>query len=242
VPHYTTTEEHNSYATGAFVAQIFVPTRSADDWKHLLAQPDLHWKPGYSAMTLARAWEHAATSGFPSEILAAILTANRPDWATMRLLLAIPEYKVPLPGGSRPSQTDLVALARAERGLVAFAVEGKVDESLGPTVGEKRHENSDGVNERLAFLHDVLGLAAPVPDSIRYQLLHRAVSAVQIAQDFAAESAVMLVHSFSPSHRWFEDFTAFARLFVGVRGGVPLYLGWCVGDQRFRGDSPMMPA
>lgn len=163
-------------------------------------------------MTLARAWEDAVATRFPPEILAAIEAANRPDWATLRLLLAIPEYKVKLPGGSRASQTDLVALARGQRGLVAFAIEGKVEESLGPTVGEKRREGSSGVNDRLEYLQEALGLGANMPDDIRYQLMHRTVSALRVAEDFAADSAVMLVQSFSPSHRWFDDFAAFVRL------------------------------
>ena len=95
--------------------QILIPTRSADDWKHLLAQPDLHWQPGFSAMTLARCWEASAANGFPPEVAAAIQTAGRDDWMALRLLIAIPEYKVALPGGARASQTDLVALAQMQR-------------------------------------------------------------------------------------------------------------------------------
>lgn len=226
------------------MAQILVPTKSAEDWKQLLARPDLHWKTGYSAMTLARSWEASAAKGFPPEV-ARVLATGRTDWAALRLLLAIPEYKVSLPGGSTASQTDLVAFARADSGLVALAVEGKVDEPLGPTVGEKRAEKSDGVDTRLKYLESTLGLSAPCPDSIRYQLLHRTVSALRVAQDFAAGSAVMLIHSFSPTAKWHPEFEAFAALFgrvpaqgalvhLGQRDGIALYVGWCVGDQRFR--------
>ena len=228
------------------MAQILVPTTSAEDWKRLLAQPDLHWKPGFSAMTLARSWESAAKAGFPPEVAAALRT-GRGDWHQLRLLLAIPEYHVALPGGARASQTDLVAFGRAESGLVALAIEGKVDESLGPTVGQKRAEHSAGVDERLSYLERILGLSSPCPDGIRYQLLHRTVSALRIAQDFAAASAVMLVQSFSPSSKWHTDFEAFAALFgvsprigsvaaIGDRDGIALYIGWCVGDQAFRSE------
>jgi hypothetical protein len=41
------------------------------------------------------------------------------------MLFSIPAYRVPLPGGRRASQTDLFALARANDGLAAIAVEGK---------------------------------------------------------------------------------------------------------------------
>jgi hypothetical protein len=40
-----------------------VPTRSTDDWKRLLADPELHWKAGRSAHSLATEWQEA--QGFP---------------------------------------------------------------------------------------------------------------------------------------------------------------------------------
>lgn len=58
----------------------------------------------------------------------------------------------------------------------------------------------------------------------------------------------MLVHSFSPTARWLEDYRAFAAVLgapdadndtisrIGERNGVELYLAWCSGDQRWRQD------
>lgn len=226
------------------MSRIFVPTTSAEDWKRLLAKPDLHWKAGYSAMTLARAWEAAPPHRLPPEVDAILQTSDREGWGALRLLAAIPEYQVPLPGGERPSQTDLLALTRSPDGLVVIAVEGKVDESLGPTVGEKRAEKRPGVDERLRYLLDTLELGS-CSDEVRYQLLHRTVSALLVARDFAAESAVMLIHSFSPTGKWFEDLQTFGTMcgrqiersrlvFLGKRSGIPLYIGWCAGNQHFR--------
>jgi hypothetical protein len=227
------------------MTEILIPTETFEDWKRLVARPDLHWKASFSAMTLARAWENAKASGFPPEISALLQSAGRADWKALRPLIAIPEYKVPLPGGSRASQTDLAVLARGEKGLLAIAVEGKVDESLGPTVAQQRDGSSDGAIARLNYLCETLGLQEACPGEIRYQLLHRTVSAIQIARDFMAESAAMIVHSFSPSQKWLSDFQSFASLLgakaepgrlasVGERGGVRLYLGWTAGDQGFR--------
>ncbi|GAB4275366.1 MAG: hypothetical protein Kow0056_04810 [Coriobacteriia bacterium] len=223
--------------------RIVVPTQSADDWKRLLAKPDLHWKPGYSAMTLAQSWEDAHPSP-PPEVVAILGSTGDSRLDELRLVLAIPEWQVDLPGGSRPSQTDLLALMRGQSGLVVVAVEGKVDETLGPTVGEKRADNSAGVGERLAWLISTLGIQS-CPDSIRYQLLHRTASALLVAREFDAAAAVMLVHSFSPTLKWFDDFAAFARLYgerpdpgelvyLGDHDGTPLWVGWCCGDQRYR--------
>jgi hypothetical protein len=227
--------------------RIYIPTQSYEDWKRLLAKPDLHWKAGYSAMTLARSWEVAESQGFPPEVSAALATTADPVLQGLSMLMAIPEYQVALPGGERSSQTDLLVLARGAEGIVAIAVEGKVDEAFGPTVDQKRAENSKGVNTRLQFLTESLGLTEPIPGNIRYQLLHRTVSALLIAEQFSARAAVMLVHSFSPTNKWFDDFAAFATLFglqpqigslaaVGLRRNLPLFIGWCSGDQGFRED------
>lgn len=45
------------------MARIFVPSAGPDSWRQFLAKPDLHWAVGYSARTVAHAWE--AAHGFP---------------------------------------------------------------------------------------------------------------------------------------------------------------------------------
>jgi hypothetical protein len=223
--------------------RIVVPTESGADWKRLLAKPDLHWKPGKSAMSAAARWE-AANSRLPVELSASLEASMDPDLVNLELLLAVPEWEVELPGGVTSSHTDVLALARNERGLVAVAVEAKVDEAFGPTLGETRAGSSDGQRARLKYLHEALRLKDALPDSMRYQLLHRTVSAIETAQQFHAHVAVMLVQSFSPVGRWREDFDAFCR----ALGGVPkpdavvevpghqvprLFVGWCGGGQQF---------
>jgi hypothetical protein len=223
--------------------QILIPTETFEDWKRFLADPERHWKLGFSAMTLARCWEESKSAGFPDEVAEALASAE-PELAELTPLISIPEYKVPLPGGSRASQTDLVCIARNSQGLVAIGVEGKVDESLGPTMGERRAGEEIKDNVRLSHLCTKLNLAE-CPDKIRYQLLHRTVSALETARDFHAKAAVMLIHSFSPSDNWVKDFEAFVRLFgkepelnrivsLGAFDGVELYVGWVRGNQKHR--------
>jgi hypothetical protein len=196
-------------------------------------------------MALAQCWESA--TGFPPEIAIALRSSGAQEIADAELLLGIPEYEVALPGGDRPSQTDLMVFARSRAGLIVFAIEGKVDEEFGPTVGAKRGERSEGVDRRLAGLNQILGLSQPVNDKIRYQLLHRTASALLTAERFDASTAVMLVHSFSRKGLWFDDFVVFASLFgiVAEPGRVfrtqtavarPLFLGWCSGEERFLKD------
>src|SRR5580765_7557310 len=97
------------------MTKIFIPSQAAQDWKRLLAQPEKHWKPAFSAMSLAQCWE--AADGLPPEIRALLATTNHTALEAPELLLAIPEYQVSLPGGARATQTDVFALVRGRGGL-----------------------------------------------------------------------------------------------------------------------------
>lgn len=222
--------------------KIYIPAVNADQWSQFLAEPSKQWRTGYSARALAHSWQYA--NGFPAEIQAAFEKSSH--FKDIELLLAIPEHQVPLPGGSRPSQNDVWVLARANGNLVSIAVEGKVSESFGPTLGEWRADESSGKVTRLAYLRRELGLpdGLDLPGSIRYQLLHRTASAIIEAKRFGARQAMMLVHSFSQSHEWFEDYAAFASLFqtevaigqvvdAGTCGDIQLSLGWICGDAKY---------
>jgi len=223
--------------------RIFVPTVSGSDWQRLLGKPELHWKLGRSAMSTAACWEENEPQ-LPREISEVLEASGDNALASLELLVAIPEWEVDLPGGDRPSQTDVLAITRNEDGLVVLGVEAKVDEPFGPTLGEKRADAQEGQLGRISYLERELGCASPLEDNIRYQLLHRTVSAILTARAFHASVAVMLVQSFSPDSRWREDFEAFAAaisskrvtddLYEVERGDGPrLIIGWCKGAQEF---------
>jgi hypothetical protein len=222
------------------MSKFFRPITSPLGWQQLLADPDKHWRSGYSAKTLAYSWQESR--GFPAEVQT-VLRASGP-FADIGMLLAIPEHQVPLPGGVRPSQSDIWVLARTGSALVSIAVEGKVDEPFGPTLDEWFAEGPRGKEVRLTYIREQLGLSEIPPGSVRYQLLHRTASAVIEAKRFYAAHAVLLVHSFSQSHDWFSDYAAFAKLFgaevqvnrlvsVGECSGMPLHLCWVCGDARY---------
>ncbi len=50
--------------------KFFAPADKPTDWQRLLAKPDLHWKTGRSAKSIAYSWTEA--EGFPSEIKAVL--------------------------------------------------------------------------------------------------------------------------------------------------------------------------
>jgi hypothetical protein len=223
--------------------RIFVPTETGADWQRLLAKPKLHWKQGASAMSAAATWE-AANDSLPPEIEYLLDSSQDPAFAGLNLLIAIPEWQVPLPGGTTSSSTDILAICRSDSGLCVLGVEAKVLEDFGPTLSEKRAAASKGQEDRLNYLHSLLGVAR-FDDAIRYQLLHRTASALLTARDFHAIAAVMLVHAFDTPIPQRKDFEAFATAMDGheiapllykvARFDRPaLYLAWCDGDSRFR--------
>jgi hypothetical protein len=168
------------------MSKIYIPSTGPDAWRNLLADPDKHWEPKYSAYTLAHCWE--AADGFPPEIIAVL---NQSAMLTdLESLMIFPEWKIPLPGGNRPSQNDIWIMAKCKYGLVSITIEGKAEESFGPTIGEWKKEASPGKSERLDYLTEVLGFQKPIPDDIYYQLIHRTASAVIEAERFGAGQAV----------------------------------------------------
>jgi hypothetical protein len=222
------------------MGKVLIPARSPGDWRRLLAEPEKHWRPGFSAQAVAFSWQEA--DGFPPEVREVLSQA--PRLKGLEALIVIPEHQVPIPGGSRPSQSDVWVLGRTESGLVSVAVEGKVFEPFGPTVGEWLSDASDGKQERLRFLCQELRLPYPPPDDARYQLLHRAASALIEARRFFACDAVMLVHSFSQEHHWLDDYKRFLSLFgvaarvnevVSLERGdqIVLHFAWIRGDKRY---------
>jgi hypothetical protein len=156
------------------------------------------------------------------------------------LLLGFPEHRVSLPGGGHPSQNDLWAILRAAGRFVSLAVEAKAGEPLDKPVAEwlRDAKTASGKPERLAFLKARLGIDASV-DHIRYQLLHRTVSALLEAQRFGCDVAVLLIQSFGGERDRgsFDDFVAFATMLgchpssnalhrVTTNTVVPLLVGW----------------
>ena len=162
----------------------------------------------------------------------------------MKLLVGFPEYKVPLPGGIRASQSDIFLLAKGNNQLASITVEGKVSETFGPTIEEWITDYGKGKEKRLKYLCGVLGLEEGIMTHIRYQLVHRTASAVIEAKEFNAHTAMMLVHSFSSENQGFEDYKDFLNLF-NIKGeidrllfaknidGIDLFFCWVKDNLNF---------
>lgn len=224
------------------IGKFFRPIITPEEWRQLLANPDKQWKTGYSAKTLAYCWQE--TGDFPPEVKKVFHNSGIDVFKDIEMLIAFPEYKVPLPGGRRAAQNDIFILAKGAGQLVSITVEGKVSEPFDDTIAKWKAKYGRGKRTRLSYLCDLLGLDMAAVDHIRYQLLHRTASALIEAKKFNAPNALMLVHSFSRENKWFEDYEQFLALFR-VKGkvdslvfakeisGVKLYFGWAKGDERY---------
>lgn len=228
------------------MSKFFISINRPEDWKPLLAEPNKHWRTGYSAKALAYCWQEA--DDFPPEVKKVFRGSGIPLFRNIKMLMAFPEHKVSLPGGKRASQSDIFVLAKGDGQLISITVEGKVDEPFGEVISEWKLNDMGGKKDRLAFLCDQLELSSATVDNIHYQLLHRVVSAVIEAKNFNTPIALMLVHAFEKTKgKYDESFQAyrqFLNLFgkqgkenivVSLKrlGSFDLYVGWVKGNNKY---------
>ncbi len=222
---------------------LYIETKGANSWKEFLADPEKQWKTGFSAKSLAYSWETA--NGFPMTFKK-VLNKSKLD---LEMLLGIPEYKVFLDTKKAPSQNDLFVLAKDNFGLATIMIEGKVSESFDKEIKDW-YNNTESRKQRIEFLLNKLELKKTIKEieSFRYQLFHRTASAILEAENFTAKKAIMIVHSFSQSDEWFNDFSDFVVLLnpkiktpvvneiynCGVlTSGIELHVGWIKGDKKY---------
>jgi len=225
--------------------KIFIPSLGPTDWRRLLANPETQWKQRKSALEMAVCWESARNtkSGIPPEVAVALDTD--PLLSDAVLLMCIPEHKVDLEGSGPASQNDLWALLRSGNKIVSMTIEAKAGEKLDKPVEEwiKGASQDSDKPKRLADLCARLNIETENVSKIRYQLLHRAVSALKEADRFGADIAVMLIQSFNrvaDESSW-SDFVTFGELMdtkvqensivlTPRTTSVPLYLGWVTSN------------
>ncbi|MBC8143500.1 MAG: hypothetical protein H7Y38_18885 [Armatimonadetes bacterium] len=170
------------------------------------------------------------------DAVGAVLSAAGEPWTSLSPLLLVPQHAVAMPGGSMPAMGDLLCVARHNTGLMTIAVEGGTDAGFGADLARWQRETPSGRKTRLAFLSELLGVALPLPDDLRYLFLARLASAVIEAERFHAGAATLLIHSFSAGNTGFEEFVRFATVMGAGQPAsvnVPLALGKRGGIERF---------
>lgn len=88
-------------------------------------------------MSAAASWE-AAHDRLPPEIQACLESSGEAQLRSLELLLAVPEWEVPLPGGETSSHTDVLAVARNDVALCAN--DSETPTPIGNTVEEEGGE------------------------------------------------------------------------------------------------------
>lgn len=218
------------------------PTKTAEDWRWVLQDPEKQWRQGFSAWALAHSWE--AAQGFPPEIQHLLHL----HFSNVTLITGWVEHQVAMPGRGKASHNDLLVQATCSEGDLCIAIEGKVNEAPGNTIDEW-HDHNTNREVRLSGILDTIGLPRAIPGTIRYQLLHRMASPVIEAREtFNANHAVMIIHSFSQVDAHFPDFAAFVDLYgithpqinqlyyLKTVDNIRLYAGWARGDKQFLGE------
>jgi hypothetical protein len=123
--------------------------------------------------------------------------------------------------------TDLMAYGRNAKGdAVIVAVEGKADEPFASRVsawarGDQKNPSIAAEPRRtrvrrLEFLSKHLSRAISPDSPLRYQLLHRTVSAVLEAQLHGAAAALVLIHAFGPETA--DNFSDFSEFLIELGG------------------------
>lgn len=192
---------------------------TVDDWRGLAG--DDKWVATRSAYELAHAWQ--AAGGLPKEIAGALDRSGHEALQRLSVDLCLVEKPVFLDTRIAPSMTDLMGYGRNAKGdTIVLAVEGKADEPFASHVWAwvRGDDNNPAMStvprktrvQRLEFLSQHLAIQIPPASTLRYQLLHRTVSAILESQLHGAVAAVVLIHAFGThGEDNFADFTAFAR-------------------------------
>jgi len=188
-----------------------------DDWKGLAGG----WKPKRSAYELAHTWQLA--NGLPTPIYLALNTSGHAVLHNIKLDRCFVEMPVFLESRRAPSVTDIMCYGRnADKECIVMAVEGKASEPFAERVSWwLRGEASDcpltlvvrpSRRRRLDFLGQHLRMTIGDGSRLRYQLMHRTVSAILQAKLHGAAAAVVVVHTFGEHgvDNW-NDYCEFLR-------------------------------
>jgi hypothetical protein len=188
--------------------RLFVPALDPEDIIRHLGKGVRHWKEGRSAYSLARTWFDA--NDYPSKVRALIDQTEVFRGATM--VDGFFERRIELGDGGRPSQTDILTIARVGDTLAIIAVEGKVDEPFGEPIFKwlAEGEGRSTREMRLRRLADILQIKK-VDEKLRYQLFHRSVSTAIEAERYCATNALLVVHSFCAKQSGLDDYKLFLQ-------------------------------
>ena len=222
------------------MSRIFVATCGIDSWRQRLASPDKQWRRFYSAFETAVSWEYASREehGIPESIRNLFRVK---DYGKVKLIQAIAEHKVALPGGRACSQCDVWATINTNKGVLSLSVEAKAKESFGKetlcqwlAAGKSKRANN---NRKLRWEY----ISQFLPklkyfETLRYQILHRCASAIIEAIRLNLKHAAFVVQAFNAPDSSFDHYKSFCKaagmeairnsLMMAQVGEISLGIGW----------------
>lgn len=128
-------------------------------------------------------------------------------------IVALANHQSFIPGETTPYANDFLLLARTKKELCAIVVDEHNSNTIGPTVEEWKNDEGTPTTDTLNRISEILNLEQHPPDQIRLHLLRRAAGIISCANQFHANTAIMLTHSFSSDNKRFEDYENFLRLY-----------------------------
>jgi hypothetical protein len=223
------------------MSRLCISTRGIGSWRARLANPDRQWKRGFSAFETAVSWELAckSISGLPEPVEKLFCEGK---YGEPRLMFAVAEHKVDLPGGNAASQSDVWAVVKTSRGMFSLTIEAKAKEAFGDEMLEKwliAGETKRSIRNREKRWEHVRKYL-PKSESffpVRYQMLHRCAASVIEAERLGFRHAGFIVQAFKTSpDKSFQDYAAFCRalnihpkrgkMATTSVGDITLNVGW----------------
>ncbi len=198
----------------------YVELKTAADWAQVVGAKN--WKQGYSAYELAQAW---ASGNFPAAVQAVLNSVPSPFPKPLTPDYMLVEKPVFLDNHKAPSMTDIMVYCNMKTvEPFVLAVEGKANEAFDKTVADWILDGTAAPKptrvHRLDFLRRELGVDVPEDSTLRYQLIHRSVSALLESGLHGEVSCMLLIHSFggkTPTN-W-TDYVAFLN-HIGIANPV----------------------
>jgi hypothetical protein len=160
------------------------------------ASKDLHWVDARSAKELAKVWFNDIGVPQVPEVLS-LLMQSHSKTINLEIKSAIPECKTVLDSYGKGRMHDLLLIGKTGNEKVVISIEAKADETFGPTIRERRRNNSSNsnVDKRIAHLSKAL-ISEDNFEHLRYQLLHGIGGTLIEAKKQGADFAIFVVHEF----------------------------------------------
>ncbi len=172
------------------------------DWRHWTRpKKDTQWRASRSAMELARSWFTSPVPIVPPEILSLLRSHIYTQDAVLEE--AWPERVTPLPFRGEGRNHDMVIVGTVGSDRLLVSVEGKVDETMGPPVGEYWKTSKDSKRSKAwrridALLEAVFGADANASTApwreLPYQMLTAVVGTAIEAKERGCTTAVVCIH------------------------------------------------